>query len=76
MFSSYISKGDENQLKGFSHVINTNEIDCSGKKGKILSSTLYDEKGNVLYTKTYEKQDWKTIPPKTDLEDLTKQICK
>lgn len=76
MFSSFISKGGENELKGFSYIINTNEISCSEKRGKILSSTLYDEKGNVLYTKTYENEGWKPIPPKTDLEDLTKQICK
>jgi hypothetical protein len=74
---NYISKaGSENTLGGFSYVINTDEISCSEKKYKIISTTLYDEKDQVLYHKTYEKQDWKTIPPKTDLQDLSNEICK
>jgi hypothetical protein len=76
MFANFISKRPESELEGFSYIININEINCLGKEKKILSSTLYDENDNVLYTKTHENEDWKSIPPKSDLEDLTKEICK
>jgi hypothetical protein len=76
LFANYISKRPEKELEGFSYIINTNEINCLEKKSRILSSTLYDENDNVLYTKTRENEDWKSIPPKSDLEDLTKEICK
>jgi hypothetical protein len=76
MFSSYISQGTENELEGFSYVINTDEIKCIEKEYKIISTTLYDEKDKVLYTKTNEQEDWKPIPPKTELEELSKDICK
>lgn len=73
---NYISRQAGNTLEGFSYVINTNEINCPEKKCKLLSTSLYDEKDRVLYSRTYQKENWKDIPPRSDMEDLAKEICK
>jgi len=72
---NYISRQSGNTLEGFSYVINTNEINCAEKKCKLLSTTLYDENDRVLYSRTYQKENWKDILPHTDMEDLEREIC-
>ena len=75
--TNFISKGGAgNSLAGFSYVINQDELDCKDNKYKLLSTTLYDEKDAVIDSITYQNQKWKEIPPKSDLEELTQDICK
>jgi len=74
--TNFIAKGGpENMLEGFSYVINHDELDCKAKKYKLLSTTLYDEKDVVIYTMTYQKEEWKDIPSKSDLAELAQEIC-
>jgi hypothetical protein len=73
---NYISRGSENGLDGFSYVINADELNCSEGKYRILSTTLYDENDKVLYTNSYQAENWKDIPSHSDLEELTQDICK
>ena len=73
---NYISRQSGNTLEGFSYVINTNDVNCAEKKCKLLSTALYDEKDRVLYSRTYQKENWKDILPHSDMEDLAMEICK
>ena len=74
--TNFIAKGGpEKMLEGFSYVINHDELDCRAKKYKLLSTTLYDEKDAVIYTMTHQKEEWKNIPAKSDLEELIGEIC-
>lgn len=75
--TNFIAKGGPaNMLDDFSYVINHDELDCKAKKYKLLSTTLYDEKDAVIYTTTYQKEEWKDIPARSDLEELAQDICK
>ena len=74
--TNFIAKGGVGKsLDNFSYVINQDELDCKQKKYKLLSTTLYDEKDTVIYATTYQKEEWKDIPPKSDLEELTQDLC-
>jgi hypothetical protein len=73
---NFIAKDmSESALDGFSYMINQDELDCKAKKYKLLSTTLYDDKNTILYSTTYQKKEWKDIPPKSDLEELAEHLC-
>lgn len=50
------------------------QIDCSGRKIKSASATLYNSRGNVIYTSP--AQDWQNIVPESIGEVLYKGMCK
>lgn len=52
------------------------EIDCKKKKRNILSVTDYDMDGKVLFTYSYDKQEWVYIVPDSKFDSFRKDVCK
>jgi hypothetical protein len=64
-------KGDK-----LSHVLVLQEIDCKKKKSQILSIIQYDTDGNVLFTQSYDKPEWRYIISGSVYDTLRKKVCK
>ena len=58
------------------HILVLQETDCKKKKSQILSIVHYDTDGNVLFTQTYDKPEWRYIVPGSAYDNLRKKICK
>lgn len=52
------------------------EIDCKKKTERILSVTLYDTDGNVLFSRNYDKREWSYVIPDSRGDILLKKVCK
>jgi hypothetical protein len=52
------------------------EIDCKRKRKNILSVTDYDMDGKVLFTYSYDKQEWVYIVPDSKFDSFRKEVCK
>jgi hypothetical protein len=52
------------------------EIDCKKKRKNILSLTDYDMDGKVLFTYSYDKQEWVYIVPDSEFDSFRKEVCK
>ena len=52
------------------------EIDCKRKRKNILSVTDYDMDGKVLFTYSYDKQQWVYIVPDSKFDSFRKEVCK
>lgn len=60
----------------FAYVVNLEELNCQNKEYQILSTTLYDTRHQVLHTQTYAKENWEKIPSGSDIDELTRLLCK
>jgi len=63
------------RYKNFGHEITVEEINCSDKKIRILSSTYYNKEGNILFTNSQEGE-WQFIVPELGVVQFYKTICK
>jgi len=63
------------ELEKLSFVIILQEIDCKGKKHRILSMTGYDEGGKTLYSGSDDKEKWRYIIPDSRDDELRKKVC-
>lgn len=52
------------------------EIDCKKKRKNILSLTDNDMDGKVLFTYSYDKQEWVYIVPDSKFDSFRKEVCK
>jgi hypothetical protein len=52
------------------------EIDCKRKRKNILSVTDYDMDDKVLFTYSYDKQEWVYIVPDSKFDSFRKEVCK
>jgi len=52
------------------------EIDCKRKRKNSLSVTDYDMDGKVLFTYSYDKQEWVYIVPDSKFDSFRKEVCK
>jgi hypothetical protein len=52
------------------------EIDCKKKRRNILSVTDYDTDDKVLFSHSYDKQEWVYIVPDSKLDYFRKEVCK
>ena len=72
----YISRLFGKKYENFAYVINLEEINCAKKEYQILSTTLYDTRHQVLHTQTYAKENWEKISSGSDVDELTRLLCK
>ena len=52
------------------------EIDCKKKRRNILSVTDYDTGGKILFSHSYDKQEWVYIVPDSKFDSFRKEVCK
>ena len=52
------------------------EIDCKKKRRNILSVTDYDTDGKILFSHSYDKQEWVYIVPDSKFDSFRKEVCK
>jgi len=52
------------------------EIDCKKKRRNILSVTDYDTDDKVLFSHSYDKQEWVYIVPDSKFDSFRKEVCK
>jgi len=58
-----------------SYSISSDEFDCVNRKMKILSMTIYNEKGAAIYTSVSKNAGWDDVIPGTNGEILGKIVC-
>jgi hypothetical protein len=61
----------------YEYTMSQKEMNCSGKKYRVLSEADYTKDGGVLslFTKDYRLADWKSISPDSDTEALHRSLC-
>jgi uncharacterized protein YxeA len=52
------------------------ELDCKKERTRVISITYYDSDGGILYSKSSDKQDWKSIVSNSSFDILRKKVCK
>jgi hypothetical protein len=52
------------------------EIDCKKKRRNILSVTDYDMDGKLIFSHSYDKQEWVYIVPDSKFDSFRKEVCK
>jgi hypothetical protein len=57
-------------------IITLREIDCAGKKSRILELIYCSENGGVLKTESYEPIEWDSIIPDSVDDILYQVVCK
>ena len=64
--------------KKFAYTLYLNEINCSDKKCRVLSIVDYDDKGNILHSKSFEsdKAIWIDVPKNSAIESLFNIMCR
>jgi hypothetical protein len=72
----YITKLFGKKFEKFAYVINQEELNCTRKEYQIVSTTLYDTRHQALHTQTYANENWEKIPPGSDIDELTRILCK
>ena len=63
------------QWENLSHIKLLKEIDCVEKKERILSSTDYNNKGEMIHSSS-SPSEWDFITPESVGEALYKEVCK
>jgi hypothetical protein len=69
----------EKSIKGLnelSHDIDLFEMDCKKNRYRLLSSTIYNNYGEELYSTSHEKPKWNDIYPNSEMERVQKGFCK
>ena len=51
------------------------EVDCSGKRDRLLAVTLYSESGNLIDSYTSSYAEWIYVMPGTIGESIYKFVC-
>ena len=51
------------------------EIDCSGKRSRILTATLYSKSGNPIGSETPSYAEWRYVIPGTGEEGMYEFVC-
>jgi hypothetical protein len=52
------------------------EINCKKKRKNVLSITDYDTDGKVLFSHSYDKEEWVYIVPDSKIDKFQKEVCK
>ena len=52
------------------------EEDCKKHRYRFLSQTFYDSDGKVLFSHSYDKQEWVYIVPDSKFDSFRKEVCK
>jgi hypothetical protein len=66
------------KLEKLEYSISLNEINCSEKTNRFLSSIYYDNDGKMIYSMSSSKlpTEWLFIVPESNTDNLYKKICK
>jgi hypothetical protein len=63
-------------FKDVTYTICFEELDCDGKRNRVLQITAYSKEGKVVSTSSYDRNPWKYIAPETVNQALFNAVCK